>query len=290
MGVPYAEVIGDPIAHSKSPLIHKFWLDKLGLEGHYRATLVAPKELHEYLHRRRRDPSWRGCNVTAPLKRSIVPYTSRIDSNAEKTGAVNTVIPVEGGSRRGFNTDVMAVARLLPPAQHRRYPTHVAIYVQIIGAGGAALAAVIGAVQAGYVDFDFFNRTIEKARGMAVWLSLNPDVYVASLEGLGPIRNPHDGPEDQRYSHVVVNATPMGRDGYPDVPIDLAHYYPDTFVLDMAYGKRPTRLVGQAEELGMRFADGLQMLVEQADESFRLFFRTSPPREHDAELRDILSR
>ena len=77
MGVPYAEVIGDPIAHSKSPLIHKFWLEKLGIEGDYRAARVRADELADYLEARRADPDWRGCNVTMPHKQAVLGPSRR---------------------------------------------------------------------------------------------------------------------------------------------------------------------------------------------------------------------
>ena len=77
MGVPYAEVIGDPIAHSKSPVIHKFWLQQLGMEGDYRRTQVRPEELESYIADRRADPDWRGCNVTMPHKQAIARLAAR---------------------------------------------------------------------------------------------------------------------------------------------------------------------------------------------------------------------
>ncbi len=289
MGVPYAEVIGDPIAHSKSPAIHNFWLERLGIEGDYRACRVEEDRLHRYFAERRRDTKWRGCNVTMPHKVMVVPFMGRLSQTAEKCGAVNIVVREGDGSLRGHNADALAIAQILQGFGRSCYPNQIASYVQIVGAGGAARAAVIGAVEAGYCDFDFFNRHIEGARALAAWLSLNPEMYGAPLEGLGPIRNPDDGPNDQRYSHVVVNATRMGMDGYPDVAIDLAAYYPDTIVIDLAYGPRETGLVRQARSLGLRVADGLDVLVEQAARAFELFFGIAAPRQHDAELRKSLT-
>ena len=290
MGVPYAEVIGDPIAHSKSPLIHKFWLRKLGIDGDYRAVRVEPGRLHDHLFERRRDPDWRGCNVTAPLKEAVMPFLAWLSPTAEKCVAANTIVPAGQPQLRGHNTDALAVTRLLGSRKTHAYPNQVATYVQIIGGGGAARAATIGAAAAHYCDFEFYNRTLSKAQALAVWFSLAPDGYASTLEGLGPIRNPGDGPEDQRYSHVVINASSLGTDGRPDVPIELAEYYPDTIVLDMAYGPTETRLVRRARELGLRTIDGFDMLVEQAADAFELFFGQPPPRLFDPELRELLTR
>jgi len=288
MGLPYAELIGDPVAHSKSPAIHNFWLGKLGIEGDYRAVRVAEGDLPSYFGDRGNDPDWRGCNVTMPRKLAVVPFMGRLDESAEKCGAVNTVTCTPDGIRIGHNTDMLSLAKLLQGFERSRYPNHVATYVQIIGAGGAARAAALAAVSAGYCDFDFFNRGMEGAKAMAEWFGLNPDMYAAPLEGLGPIRNPDDGPDDQRYSHVVVNATSLGMEGKPDVAIDLSRYYPDTIVVDLAYGPSETGLAGQARRLGLRIADGLDVLIEQAALAFALLFGAAAPREHDRELRTLL--
>jgi shikimate dehydrogenase len=290
MGVPYAEVIGDPVAHSRSPLIHKFWLEKLGIEGDYRAMRVTAIELPNYLSTRRSDPDWRGCNVTMPLKQSALPWLDRLDEQARKAQAANLLAPGPGGGLDGFNTDATAVAALLGQRPGPSYAGHVATYVQIIGAGGAARAAVIGAVAAGLADFDFFNRTFERAADLARWLSLAPAAYAHRLEDLGPIRNPEDGPDDQRYSHVLINASSMGMGGLPEVPVRLDDYYPDTLVLDMAYGAAETKLVADAKALGLRVYDGLDMLVAQAADAFRILFGADAPREHDGQLRKALAR
>lgn len=290
MGVPYAEVIGDPVAHSKSPAIHKFWLEKLRLEGDYSAVRVPEAELPAYFVGRRADPDWRGCNVTMPLKTAALPFMARLSGMAERCRAVNTVIPEQDGSRKGHNTDALAIEQILRRFERRPYPNHVATYVQILGAGGAARAAASGAVAAGYGDFDFFNRSLEGAQALATWFGLNPEMFAAPLEAVGPIRNPGDGPGDQRYSQVVINATSLGMAGQDELAVDLGAYYPDTIVIDMAYRTEgETALAQQARALGLRLADGLDVLIEQAAFAFALFFGSPAPREHDAELREMLT-
>ena len=288
MGVSYAEVIGDPIAHSKSPLIHSFWFGKLNLEREYRPIRVTLEELPTYLENRRSDPEWRGCNVTRPHKQVARATVEHLEALAERSGAVNTIIPYFKSSLKGINTDAIAVSELL--RRVRGVGTaNTATYVQIIGAGGAARAAVIGALDAGFQDFDFFNRTVDKAKDLARWLSLPPDAYAAPLEALGSSRVEDEDPADQRYSHVIVNASVLGMEGEPEVPVDLTGYYPDTVVLDMAYRRGETKLVRQARQLGLRTIDGFDMLIEQAARAFPNFFEAAAPREHDAELRELLT-
>ena len=92
MTVPYAEVIGDPIAQSKSPAIHGFWLQQLGIAAEYRACHVTAEGLAAYIAARRADPAWRGCNVTMPHKQAVMPLLDALDPEAERIGAVNTVV------------------------------------------------------------------------------------------------------------------------------------------------------------------------------------------------------
>jgi shikimate dehydrogenase len=125
---PYAEVIGDPIAHSKSPAIHGFWLESLGIEAVYRATLVT--DLSEFFCARRRDPDWRGCNVTAPHKQAVIPFLDE----ASPIGAVNCIVP-DGDRLIGLNTDVDGVNEALAGADLAK--------VVLIGSGGAARAVLV---------------------------------------------------------------------------------------------------------------------------------------------------
>src|SRR5688572_22085136 len=136
MTIPYAEVIGDPIAHSKSPLIHRFWLAKQGLDGDYRATHVRAGELGDYLNNRRADPDWLGCNVTVPHKQAVIPFLDQRTPLAEQVGAVNVIVPREG-ELLGGNSDVEGITGSIP--EFRRGELRQAC---LIGSGGAALAAL----------------------------------------------------------------------------------------------------------------------------------------------------
>ncbi len=136
----YAEVIGDPIAHSKSPAIHNFWLQKLGLQADYRATLVT--DLDAYFASRRDDPDWRGCNVTAPHKLAAIPFLDE----ASPIGAVNCILR-EHDRLIGLNTDVDGIVEALAGANRAK--------VVLIGNGGAAKAACEALADAG----EFVNIT-----------------------------------------------------------------------------------------------------------------------------------
>ena len=143
MGIPYAEVIGDPIAHSKSPIIHQFWLRKLGFEGDYRSTRVTAQGLGDYLETRRSDPDWLGCNVTMPHKVAIAPRLDGLFEGAKATGAVNLVKNVDG-KLAGSNTDLRGFAEPFREEIDERGTA------ALIGAGGAARAAFIALAALGF--------------------------------------------------------------------------------------------------------------------------------------------
>ncbi|MGL4543276.1 MAG: shikimate dehydrogenase [Polymorphobacter sp.] len=285
---PSAGVIGWPVAHSKSPIIHRFWLNKLGLDGDYGRFPVHPDNLGTAI---RALPALglRGVNVTIPHKVTTMAHLDAVDPLCTRAGAVNTVVVNTDGSLSGYNTDVIGVAEPLRAlgVPRQAYPNHVATYVQIIGAGGAARAAIVGAIAAGYGDFEIFARSTEKAKPLAE-LAGAPFGEALPLGRLRPTRNDDDGRDDQRYSHVVINATSMGMVGNDPVQIDLTHYYPDTIVFDMVYAPLETPLLAAARARGLRTIDGLQMLVAQAAAAFELFYGVAAPRGHDDELRAIL--
>lgn len=274
MGIPYAEVIGDPIAHSKSPLIHKFWLEKLGLDGDYRATRVTEPRLAEYLARRRADPDWRGCNLTMPLKQAILPMLDECRVWGE-VGSANCVVP-ESGRLIGHNTDATGVGKAIAEGVDTWAP------VCVIGAGGAARAAVAELDLLAAYRFNLIVRDAEKARSLA-----------ALYGDYGRVFGFDAAPEAMRGCLGLINATPLGMSGFEAMPdlvlnsLDLLDR--DAFVFDMVYSPVTTELLRRAAEMGLRTIDGLTMLVGQAEHAFSLFFGDQPPQGCEAELRAVLA-
>ena len=276
MGVPYAEVIGDPVAHSRSPLIHQFWLEKLGIEGEYRAMRVRPDELADYFEARRRDPDWRGCNVTMPLKRRILPLVDRQFEGATVTGAANLVMKVSAssigwphGGLVANNTDLRGFAEPF----RRAFPDRGS--AAIIGAGGAARAAFVALAALGFTIVHVANRTRSSAEALLRELG-QPDAADRAFDLYAPI--PAVG--------LLVNAGAIGDRGGG---LDLAALPPSAIVYDIVYEPLETPLLAAARARGLRTIDGLQMLVGQAAASFVHFFNGEPPREHDEELREMLT-
>jgi shikimate dehydrogenase len=274
MGIPYAEVIGDPIAHSKSPLIHKFWLEKLGIEGDYRAARVTSDELADYFTARRADPDWRGCNVTIPHKQAV---TALLDRNEDSSvGAVNCVVPREG-RLIGRNTDIAGIDQALTKWVDTRAP------VCIIGAGGGARAAISSLDFLAVYRFNLIARDQESAR-----LLLEPYAGTAQVYDF-------DQAEEALAGCVgVINATPLGMTGFPDMPEavlgGLAGVRRGSLALDMVYTPLETAFLARARQERLSVIDGLTVLIGQASDAFFHFFRAAAPRQHDFELRAGLTR
>lgn len=268
-GQAYAEVIGDPIAHSKSPLIHGFWLKALGIDGDYRATHVTPDGLGAYFEARRADPAWRGCNVTIPHKQAVLDHVEDRGDVRGTIGAMNTVVRGEDGALVGTNTD--AGGFYAPIAGLDLEGRHAAV----IGAGGAARAILFALARVGIGRVTILNRNVLKAAALLSSFGIKGDAL--------PLGSPLP-PVD-----LLVNASALGMAGQPSLDLDLAPLPEDAVVYDVVYAPLETPLLAQARARELDIVDGLDMLIGQAALAFELFFGAEPPRERDDELRDLLT-
>lgn len=285
MNRPFAHVIGDPITQSKSPAIHSFWLKKLGVEADYSARLVKPTGLADYLAEVRQDPAWRGCNVTMPHKQAIIPLLDSLDPLAEKIGAVNTVVHQKDGTLRGYNTDA---AGFLEPLAEELAKTHLFRMARVLGAGGAARAIVASLAQQGMVIV-LAARDPAKARALLDELAPASDHHVTTLAHFA---DPTDFAFDdrERCCDLVVNASPLGMRGQPQLEFHFSHAPPGSIAYDIVTDPLETPFLADARAAGFRTVDGLSMLIGQAAAAFSLFFGVEPPREYDLKLREMLTR
>jgi len=267
-GTPYAEVIGDPIAHSKSPVIHNFWLETLGIDAEYRKTHVRADELAGYFLRRRADPDWLGCNITIPHKIAALDYVDDPGGVRERIGAINTVACETGGPLIGTNTDA---GGFLQPLIGRKWQGTRAI---LAGAGGAAQAIGFALRSIGVSELTLVVR--DKTKGRALLDKLGLDGVVQDFEAPLP-------PAD-----LLVNSSPLGMIGNPAYVPDLSALPGSAMVYDIVYAPLETPLLAAAKARGLDRIDGLDMLIGQAGLAFDIFFDAQPPREVDAELRERL--
>jgi shikimate dehydrogenase len=266
---PYAEVIGDPIAHSKSPLIHGFWLERLGLAGAYRAAHVRPGELAGYFAARAADPAWRGCNITVPHKQAALAQVGSVSGEAAAIGAINLVHRAPAGGLVGANTDAEGFATPLAATDLAGAP------IVVIGAGGAARAVLFALAKRGVGPVAILNRTPDKAAALLAQFGLAGDALPLSAP-LPPAR-------------LLVNTSTLGMVGQPPLAIDLAPLPVGAVVYDIVYAPLETPLLAAARARGLRGIDGLEMLIGQAAAAFAALFGVAPPRTADAALRARLA-
>jgi len=268
MGQAYAEVIGDPIKHSKSPLIHGFWLKKLGILGDYRTQHVLAEGLADYFETRRNDPNWRGCNITIPHKIAALDHVTDPGGIRSSIGAINTVFRDEKGALVGTNTDA---AGFFAPISEDEWAHRDAI---VVGAGGAARAILFALAQADIGSVTILARSPLKAAALLSHFGLKGQVLKMDAP-LPP-------------AELLVNSSPLGMTGQPPLEIDLSVLPENAVVYDIVYSPLDTQLLAQARNLGLDTVDGLDMLIGQAAFAFELFFGQAPPADCEDELRALL--
>jgi len=281
---PYAEVIGDPIAQSKSPAIHNFWLAKLGIDAEYRACHVQADGLADYLASRRGDLAWRGCNVTMPHKQAVMPLLYSVEQPAARVGAVNTIYPAFDRLLAGQNTDV---AGFLEPLEPLLAQPSLMRMARVFGAGGAARAVVAALAARGFIIV-LAARDPAKARALLDELAPGGDHHAVALAHFA---DPTDFAFDDREGvlDLVVNASPLGMAGQAPLVLDFSHVPPGAVVYDIVTHPLDTPLLAEARARGHAAIDGLAMLIGQAAAAFERFFGQPAPRQHDAELRALLT-
>jgi len=267
----YAEVIGDPIDHSRSPTIHCFWLKSLGIRAGYRRFRVRREGLAAYLAERREDPRWRGCNVTMPLKLDALSRADRAGDRALGAGAANLLLPRDG-RLEAANTDVgavMAVVARLAQAGARMEE------VTLLGTGGAARAALMALHLLGHRRVRIQARDLARAYKLAVEfrLAIEPAPFGLPVHGPG-----------------LINATPLGMSGMESLDINIDGMPATGWLFDFVTAPHPTALLQAARARGLKTASGIEMLVEQAAESFEQLFGAQAPRDRDLELMQRLIR
>jgi len=255
-----AFVIGHPIAHSRSPLIHGTWLKTYGIDGSYEAIDVAPEQLGD-LFERLRSGEFAGGNVTIPLKEAVFSRCDSVDPLAETIGAVNTLV-ARDGRVHGLNTDFMGFLDNLDQ-QAPGWSTGLGSAI-VLGAGGAARAILVALRQRGIGTINLLNRTPHKAEFLARSLGGIAPGPLSSFATLAP------------GAGLVINTTSVGMHGtgFPDLP--LARLPPTALVTDIVYVPLETPLLAQARRRGLRTVDGLGMLLHQAVPGFTAWFGVKP--------------
>jgi shikimate dehydrogenase len=258
--VKAACVIGWPVAHSRSPLIHNYWIKEHGLVAEYRREAVPPEKIAEFLPQLE-DLGYVGANVTVPHKEAALSLSDP-DDRAEAVGAANTLWRDEG-RLRSTNTDVEGfVANLdaIVPSWDRGLRTAV-----VLGAGGAARAVVYALIGRGVECVRVANRRVERAEALR-------DRFGRRVEPA----HWRDVPRLFANADLLVNTTSLGMTGQPRLELDLTPLVPSAVVADVVYAPLETDLLKAARARGLRAADGLGMLLHQAVGGFERWFGVRP--------------
>ena len=261
-GFGLAGIIGMPIVHSRSPVIHNFWLNAHGIRGAYVPLAVAPERLKDAL------PGlvalgFRGCNVTMPHKQTAMALLLRVNETAQRIGAVNTIVVEADGTLSGFNNDgngfVQSLRDALPGWRADAGP------ILVLGAGGSARAVVVALLENGARQIRIANRTAAKAQAIA--------------EEFGPAVSAIDWAERNAAMAgiaLLVNCTNQGMIGKPALDVDLARLAPSTLVADLIYTPLETPFLAEARLRGCVTVNGLGLLLNQARLAFKAWFGVLP--------------
>lgn len=273
-GIPLAAVIGHPIAHSRSPRLHGYWLRRYGINGHYVPMDVAPENLAEVIGAMRK-MGFKGANVTIPHKETVMRLVDTLTDSAKAIGAVNTLVFKDDGTVAGDNTDGYGfIENLRQGAPDWQGDSGSAL---VLGAGGAARAIVFSLLEAGVPKVMIANRTRDRAE------KLREDFGVAV-----EVIDWSDAESAMAEAATLVNTTALGMTGKAPLTLSLDAISKETVVTDIVYTPLKTDLLRQAEIAGCRTVDGLGMLLHQAVPGFEAWFGKRP--EVDADLREEVLR
>ena len=257
-----AGVMGWPIAHSRSPLIHNHWLQQHGLKGAYVPLLVTPGALGTAIAGLKA-LGFQGCNITLPHKVEAMAFVDEVDSMARRIGAINTIVVRPDGSLKGFNNDGYGYIQSLLDAQPGWRAD--AGPITVLGAGGAARAVVLSLADRGAKEIRLLNRTPQAAQALA-------DEFGAPVKAL-PWADRHEALDG---AAMLVNTTSQGMHGKPALDLDLSALPTSALVSDVIYIPLLTPLLAAAKARGNPTVDGLGMLLNQAKPAFEAWFGVAP--------------
>jgi shikimate dehydrogenase len=260
--VPLAAVIGDPIGHSKSPLLHGFWLRAYQISGHYVPLHVTSGDLGQVLATMPR-MGFVGANVTIPHKETVLELADIVTDRARAIGAANTLTFHKDGKIEADNTDghgFLANIQQNAPAFDAKDGPAV-----ILGAGGAAKAVIYALLEAGAPQVRVLNRNFDRAKNLSARFGDRVSVHEMS-----------DLPNLLGDCNLLVNTTSLGMIGQPPLAVDLSNLPKTAVVNDIVYTPLETDLLKQARAMGAVAVDGLGMLLHQAAPGFAKWFGTEP--------------
>lgn len=256
-----AFVVGSPIRHSRSPLIHGHWLNQFGIDGNYKAIEVLPEDFERFIGDLKTGATFRGGNVTIPHKERAFELSDQPDELARELGAANTLW-LEDGVLKATNTDGYGFTANLDNRHPGWDKTARAV---ILGAGGASRAVIQAVRNRGVQEIHVVNRTVARAKSLADRFGTR--VHAHPMEALGEV---------MAGAGLFINTTSLGMDGEAAPEIDFSTMRADAVVTDIVYAPLQTPILAMAKAEGLATVDGLGMLLHQAVPGFEKWFGMRP--------------
>ena len=261
-------ILGDPVKHSLSPKMHNYWLKNLGITGKYEAIKTPLKDFKKTIEKLNKG-GYRGLNLTIPLKEEALKYLNERDEIVGHVGAANVLIFSKQGLIEGKNTDVYGFKKALIKLVKNK-KREIAI---IIGSGGAARAVLYSLIEMSYNEIILFNRTKKNAEKIKKDFQKNFSRNLKTKITYNDFKNIEKILEK---TDLLINTTPMGMKGFPELNIDIKKMKVTATVFDLIYNPLETRLIQESKKRGIKSTNGLDMLIYQAQKSFYYWLNKTP--------------
>ena len=266
----YFGIIGNPIKHSLSPILHKYWFDKYNIDADYVTMEAKDNDLPKIISRIK-EGSLTGINVTLPYKQKIINHVDKIVNDAEQTGSVNTILLSENESIIGENTDVFG----LQAAYLKEIDNSLNKSSLIIGAGGVSPSIILSLQKSGIKNISITNRTHEKCIFLKKKFN---NINILPWENLE---------SEVKNFDIIVNATSLGLKSGEDFNFNFSKTKPEVIYIDTIYNPLETKTYKYLKEEGKKVFNGLDMFIYQGQKSFYLWNKINP--EIDEELLELLN-
>ena len=263
-------IIGSPIKHSLSPVLHNYWFKKYSINAEYSIIEATEDDLPKIVNKIK-NGEYSGINVTLPFKQKIISYIDKVINDAELTGSVNTVLEGNDKSVIGENTDVFG----LQAAYLKEIDNSLNKKVLIIGAGGVSPSVILSVQKSGVKNISITNRTKEKC------------IFLKKKFNFLKILPYEDLEKDIKNFDIIINATSLGLKNGEDFNFNFSNTKPDSIYIDTIYNPLETKTFKYLKEEGRRVFNGLDMFIYQGQKSFYLWNKINP--EIDNELIELLN-
>ena len=264
-------IIGSPISHSLSPVMHNYWFDKYNINAEYELLDITENEIQNVMNRIK-DQDIKGINVTLPYKKSVIPFLNKTINDANETHSVNTIMLDENGNLIGENTDVFGFqAAYLKSMPNQEKKNKKAL---VLGAGGVAPSIILALLKSNISDISITNRTHEKS----LFLKRN-------FKGINIINWNNFSKEINKFD-IIINATSLGLKPNDEFNIDFSNFNKNMVYIDTIYNPEQTKMIKYFKSKKIRSFNGLNMFIYQGQKAFYLWNKINP--EVDEELLKLL--